>query len=90
MVVSVLQSSRVVSSSYTLLVARAGTHVALPLSTLTRTLPTLQQLSGRMDLIAAQHQMTVNKPTASLLAAAVEVRTYLVPSSAPVTDVATT
>ncbi|KAG8890987.1 hypothetical protein FRB99_003847, partial [Tulasnella sp. 403] len=52
--------------------SRAGTHVALPLSTLTRTLPTIQQLSGRMDLIAAQHQMTASKAAASLLSAAVE------------------
>ncbi|KAG8958954.1 hypothetical protein FRC03_008587 [Tulasnella sp. 419] len=52
--------------------SRPGAHVALPLSSLTRTLPTIQHLTSRMDLIAAQHQMTASKPAASLLAAAVE------------------
>ncbi|KAG8996328.1 hypothetical protein FRB90_012760 [Tulasnella sp. 427] len=52
--------------------SRAGTHVAMPLSTVTRTIPNLQQLSGRVDLIAAQHQMTASKQAVQLLAAGVE------------------
>lgn len=52
--------------------SRAGTHVAIPLSSVTRTIPNLQQLSSRMDLIAAQHQMTASKQAVQLLAAAVE------------------
>ncbi|KAG8861448.1 hypothetical protein FRB96_002897 [Tulasnella sp. 330] len=52
---------------------RPGTHVAQQIGSLARTLPNLQHLSSRMDLIASQHQMTASKPAVSLLAAAVEV-----------------
>jgi len=50
----------------------AGTRVSLPLSTITRALPSYQNLTERITLIASQHQLTTSKPVISLLAAAIE------------------
>jgi len=50
----------------------AGTRVPLSLSTMTRTLPSQQNLAERISLIASQHNLTTSRPVASLATAAIE------------------
>jgi len=49
-----------------------GTRVPIQLSSTTRTLPSLQNLTERISLIASQHNLTTSRPVAALATAAIE------------------
>ena len=51
-----------------------GTRVPVQLSYNTHALPSTQNLSDRISLLASQHNLAANKPVATLLGAALEVR----------------